>query len=85
MPLKVFASLSVSPAFLHIDLSKNNPSGTFTVSNLSNVEQTYRARSMHFEISKSGSIMPIEPNQFALEKFIKFNPKEFTLPAKSKR
>jgi len=85
LPLKVNASLSISPAFLHIDLSKNNPSGTFTVSNLSNIEQTYRARSMHFEISNTGSILPIEPNQFSLANAIKFNPKEFTLPAKSKR
>ena len=85
MPLNTHASLSISPAYLHIDLSKNNPSGTFTVSNLSNVDQTYRARSMHFEISSTGSIVPIEPDQFSLAKAIKFNPKEFTLPPKSKR
>jgi|TARA_B110000908_G_scaffold172591_1_gene241081 hypothetical protein len=85
VPLKTNASLSISPAFLHIDLSKTNPSGTFTVTNLSNIDQTYRARSMHFEISTSGSIVPIEPDEFSLAKAIKFNPKEFTLPAKSKR
>lgn len=83
--LNTDASLSISPANLHIDLSKNNPSGTFTVSNLSNVPQTYRARSMHFEISSTGSIVPIKPDQFSLAESIKFNPKEFTLPPKSTR
>ncbi len=79
------ASLSVKPAFLHIDLTKRNPSGVFTIANLSDQEQTYRARAMHFMVTETGTLLPAEEDEFSLAKWIKFNPKEFTLPAKSSR
>tara|TARA_R110002167_G_scaffold15034_3_gene60502 strand:+ start:4554 stop:5357 length:804 start_codon:yes stop_codon:yes gene_type:complete len=82
---QVQASLSVKPAFLHMDLTKRNPSGVFTIANLSDEEQVYRARAMHFIVTESGTLMPADENEFSLAHWIKFNPKEFTLPPKSSR
>lgn len=79
------ASLGARPAYLFLDLSKGNPSGTFTISNLGNEKQTYRARAIHFELKENGSILPVKPDDYSLAKWIKFNPKEFTLPPKSSR
>ena len=79
------ASLSVKPAYLHIDLTQRNPSGVFTIANLSDEEQVYRARAMHFIVTETGTLLPADENDFSLAPWIKFNPKEFTLPAKSSR
>ncbi len=79
------ASLRAQPAYLYVDLDKHNPSGTFTVTNLGNEAQTYRASATHFVLTESGSIVVIKPDDYSLAKWIKFNPKEFTLPPKSSR
>jgi len=84
-PLSLQASIGARPAYLFVDLSKKNPSGTFTVSNLGDAEQTYRARAIHFELKENGSIFPVAPDDYSLAEWIKFNPKEFTLPPKSSR
>ena len=84
-PLSAQANIGARPAYLFVDLSKKNPSGTFTISNLSDEEQTYRARAIHFELKENGSIFPVKPDEHSLAEWIKFNPKEFTLPPKSSR
>jgi len=84
-PLSAQANIGARPAYLFVDLSKKNPSGTFTISNLGDEEQTYRARAIHFELKENGSIFPVTPDEHSLAEWIKFNPKEFTLPPKSSR
>lgn len=79
------ASLGARPAYLFVDLEKRNPSGTFTVTNMSDEAQTYRANAIHFAISEKGAVQPVEPDDFSLAKWIKFNPKEFTLEPKTSR
>ena len=79
LPLSVNASLGARPAYLFVDLEKRNPSGTFTVTNMSDEAQTYRANSIHFAITEKGSVKPVSPDDYSLAKWIKFNPKEFTL------
>ncbi len=79
------ASIGVSPAYVYVDMKKRNPSGSFTVTNLTDTPQTYRARAMHFTIKEDGSLFPVKPDRYSLINRIKFNPKEFTLPPKSNR
>ncbi len=84
-PFTANASLGARPAYLFVDLEKRNPSGTFTVTNMSNEVQTYRANAIHFAISEKGSVHPVPPDDYSLAKWIKFNPKEFTLEPKTSR
>ncbi len=84
-PITVVAAVSVSPAFLQVDLSKKNPSGTFKVTNLDSSPQTFRAKVMHFSVTEEGSIQVVPPDEYSLATWVKFNPKEFTLPPKSSR
>jgi len=79
------ANIGVRPAYVYVDMKKRNPSGSFTVTNLTDAPHTYRARAMHFTIKEDGSLFPIEPDKYSLIDRIKFNPKEFTLPPKSSR
>ncbi len=84
-PFSASASLGARPAYLFVDLEKRNPSGTFTVTNMSDETQTYRANAIHFAISEEGSVHPVAPDAYSLAKWIKFNPKEFTLAPKTSR
>ena len=84
-PVAARANLGAQPGYVFVDLSKENPSGRFIVSNNGEEKQTYRARAIHFALTKGGSIMPIKPDEYSLAPWIKFNPKEFTLPPKSSR
>ena len=79
------AAISIQPAYLRVDLTNNNPSGSFTVSNKSKETQRFRAKALHFKLSESGSISPTKPDEYSLAKWVKFNPKEFTLPPNSSR
>ena len=79
------ANIGVSPAYVYVDMKMRNPSGSFTVTNLTDTSQTYRARAMHFTIKENGSLLPVKPDKYSLINRIKFNPKEFTLPPKSTR
>lgn len=84
-PLRASADLGAQPGYIFVNLSKGNPSGRFIISNTGNEKQTFRARAMHFVLSKNGSIMPAKPDDYSLAEWIKFNPKEFTLQPKSSR
>lgn len=84
-PLPAQANLAAQPGYVFVKLNKGNPSGRFIVSNTGNEKQTYRARAMHFALTKEGSIIPVKPDDYSLAEWVKFNPKEFTLPPKSSR
>lgn len=84
-PLPARADLAAQPAFVFVKLDKRNPSGRFVLSNTGSTAQTFRARATHFLLTEDGSIMPVKPDEYSLAEWIKFNPKEFTLPPKSSR
>lgn len=84
-PLCAHADLAAQPGYVFVNLNKGNPSGRFIVSNTGKEKQTYRARAIHFALTKEGSIRPVKPDDYSLAEWIKFNPKEFTLPPKSSR
>lgn len=81
----VLANISASPAYVYLDFDQRNPSGTFTITNLSNEPQVYRAKTTHFKLTVNGSAIPAPIDKFSLANWIKFNPKEFTLPPKASR
>jgi len=71
--------LAVSPAYLELDLGKERPSGTFTVTNVTDHELRCRAQTIHYLLSETGQLETVPPDQHSLAPWIKFNPKEFTL------
>lgn len=81
----VFASIGARPAYVYVSLDKRNPSGTFTITNISDTKQVYRARTTHFMLNENGTALPVKPDKYSLANWIKFNPKEFTLPPKASR
>lgn len=85
MSQSVLASISIQPAFLKVELNDKNPSGSFVVTNQSKEAQRFRAKALHFQLSRSGSISPTQADEYSLAKWVKFNPKEFTLPPNSSR
>lgn len=84
-PFSAYAGLGARPAYLFVNLEKHNPSGTFTVTNVGNKSQTFRANAVHFAITEKGAVEPVKPDGYSLAKWIKFNPKEFTLTPHSSR
>lgn len=84
-PAAARADLAARPAFVFVHLDKRNPSGRFVLSNMGNTPQTFRARATHFKLTIDGSILPVRPDDYSLAPWIKFNPKEFTLPPHSSR
>jgi hypothetical protein len=75
--------LAVSPAYLELDLDEGRPSGTFVVTNVTDHELRCRAQTIHYVLSETGQLETIPPDQHSLAPWIKFNPKEFTLPPKA--
>jgi len=81
----VAASLTVQPAFVELDLSKGRPSEIVTVTNNSDQELRYRAKTVHFVYTEGGSFETVEPDGQSMADWIKFNPREFTLGAGESR
>ncbi len=84
-PAAVRANLAVSPAKVRLTLDGGRPSGTFTITNTSDLPARYRAKAIHFEFSEGGALQVVAPNEHSLTTWIRFNPTEFDLPAKSKQ
>lgn len=82
---ELWASLSISPAYVELTLDKGRPAGQFSITNLGDGEERYRIRAMHFTFSTDGGLREIPPDENSLVSWIKFNPKEFTLPPKTKQ
>lgn len=80
-----WAGISISPAYVEVNLDKGRPAGQFIISNLGDEEERYRIRAVHFTFLKDGGVRRIEPDEQSLAPWIKFNPTEFTLGPKSKR
>ncbi len=76
-------SLSISPAFLEISLDRGRPSGQFVISNTGDNTVRYRIQASHFTFGADGSFQVIPPDENSLSEWIKFNPRELSLPPKS--
>jgi len=80
------AGISISPAVISVDLDKQaRPAGEFVIRNTGDTTERYRIMASHFEIGRGGELNKVEPNENSLANWIKFNPREFTLPPKSRR
>ncbi len=81
----VLAEVSIRPAFLKIDLNQKRANGAFTITNTGDKPHRYRIMSSHFIFTETGMLKKIKPDADSLATWVKFNPKEFTLPPKSNR
>ena len=79
------ATLVIDPAFIKIDLSGKRSSGDFLLKNTGEEEIRYRAKAVYFTLHADGGLAEVTPDEYSLTDWIKFNPKEFTLPPKSSR
>ncbi|HUT58159.1 MAG TPA: hypothetical protein VNA25_09960 [Phycisphaerae bacterium] len=78
-------AVGITPAFVEVKLDKGRPAGKFVISNPGDVAERYRVRAIHFVFSTGGAVTEIEPDENSLAKWIMFNPKEVSLPPKSKQ
>lgn len=83
MPASASAIVTISPAFVEIPLDKGRPAGQFVISNTSEETERYRINATHFTFGDTGNLEMIPPDNNSLATWIKFNPKEITLPPKS--
>jgi hypothetical protein len=79
------AGISISPAYIETSLDNNRPAGQFIVTNLGENEERFRIQATYFSFSREGVLQRIPPDEHSLTGWIKFNPTEFNVPAKSKR
>lgn len=81
----VHATLSISPAYVELTLDKGRPSGQFQITNIGDSEERYRIKAIHFLFLEDGGFREIPPNDRSLAQWIRFNPKEFVLPSRSRQ
>lgn len=79
------AGVSIAPAFVELSLDKKRPAGKFIIRNVGEKTERYRIMASHFEFGPNGGLNKIDPDENSLVPWIKFNPKEFSLPPKSRR
>jgi len=79
------ASISISPAFVEVDLEKGRPSGQFEITNAGEEEQRYRINAIHFIFLREGGLREVPPDERSLAPWIRFNPREFVLPPKTRQ
>lgn len=79
-------AISVRPALLDLQVKPGeHHTGMFTVANTSGAEERFRASPAHFRLSRDGRIRQAPPDSFSVVKWIKFNPKEFTLAPRAQQ
>lgn len=81
----VHATLSISPAYVELALDKGRPSGQFQITNVGDSEERYRIKAIHFLFLEDGGFREIPPDDRSLAQWVRFNPKEFVLPPKSRQ
>ncbi len=79
------AGLSISPAYVEVNLDKGRPAGKFIITNLGGEKERYRIKTFHFTFLKGEMMRRIAPDEHSLVPWIKFSPTEFTLGPKSER
>jgi len=81
----LWAGVSISPAFIQVSLDKKSPAGRFIIGNTGTETERYRITASHFIFSDNGKLLKKEPDGNSLATWLRFNPKEFSLPPKKKR
>ena len=81
----LWAGVAISPAFLELSLDNKRPAGQFVIRNTGDQAERYRILASHFDFGEDGALSIIPPDENSLAPWFKFNPKEFTLPPKSRR
>jgi len=82
---RAWAGISVQPAFVEVSLDRGRPAGRFDIANLGETEERYRIRALHFNFSKEGGLLRLEPDERSLVPWIKFNPSELSIAPKTSR
>ncbi|OGW83596.1 MAG: hypothetical protein A2987_02905 [Omnitrophica bacterium RIFCSPLOWO2_01_FULL_45_10] len=79
------AILVIEPALVKTELTQGRATGAFVIKNTGDEEERYRAKAVHFVVTKEGALKEVPLDEYSLAGWIKFNPKEFVLPPKTSR
>ena len=71
-----WGGLSISPAFLEMNLNKGTPSGQFLITNTGEEVERYRVKMVYFTFAPDGGYRELPPDEHSLVPYLKFNPKE---------
>ncbi|NNC54678.1 MAG: hypothetical protein HKO07_03020 [Pseudomonadales bacterium] len=77
--------IAVEPALVDLNFKAGRASGQFVITNTGDKEERYRIVSSFFTLNEAGNVQLAEETEHSMASWIKFNPKEFALPPKSKR
>lgn len=79
------AAVAIAPAYIETSFAQGKATGQFLITNTGDKEERYRIMATHFSFDANGSLDTIPADENSLVSMIKFNPKEFSLPPKSKK
>jgi hypothetical protein len=81
----VLADLTITPAYVELNLDKGVPSGVFQIANTGDAEVRYRINAASFNFDSDGGTQLIDPDERSMAPWIVFSPKEFTLAPNSQQ
>ncbi len=79
------ALLRISPAIIETNFDNGRTSGSFVITNTSDIAIRVRATPVYFRLTQDGQIRQCEPDQYALTPWMKITPREFPLTGKAER
>ncbi len=79
------ADLSIAPAYVEVVLGKGPTTGSFHISNLADRDERFRMNILYFVYAVNGTFAPVPSGEFSLADWIKLNPRELDIAAKSER
>jgi len=79
------ADVGIRPAYVEVDLRGRLPSGSFIIANTGDKEERYRVNAVHFTYSEEGGLSISPTGDRSLAPWIRFNPRDLTLPPNSQR
>jgi hypothetical protein len=79
------ADLSIAPAYVEVALDKGAATGSFRISNLADRDERFRINILYFVYGIDGTFSPVREGEFSLADWIKLNPRELDIAAKSER
>jgi hypothetical protein len=77
--------LSIAPAFVEVALGKGPSTGSFHISNLADKDERFRMNVLYFVYASDGTFAPKPTGEYSLADWIKLNPRELDIAAKSER
>jgi hypothetical protein len=81
----LLASIRIQPAYVEVQMDRGRPAGRFLISNVGEQEERYRINAVHFTYSEQGGLRQSKTGDHSLAQWIRFNPREITLPPKTQR